>query len=331
MVDAPGAPVEKLSACPLCRGGKLSVVAAPSISIGHDVFSPAAAHLGLSRCAGCGLVFVNPRPAPRLLSEFYDRDGYECHNPHTAAHGAEGDLRARFAALSPHVKRKGVLVDFGAGAGHLLRYARGQGWARVAGVEVGKLARRALGEEGFEMHADLASTHELDGRVDAVTMIHVLEHLTTPHEVLRGIGRLLQPDGVFMVEVPNADSLRARLALSFMKPLWTTNVERYLAFPIHLLYFNEHSLRALLNQTGFKVLRLATIGMGVEELRSSPARHPPQNPAPVSSATQPPLSGSASQPPPSSGRAQSAAKQAVKGMMSTLRLGEQLLAVCQKA
>ena len=322
MVNTSGTPVDKLSACPLCQSDELSSVAAPPIGIGQEVFSPAAAHLGLSRCAGCSLVFVNPRPASHLLSEFYDRDGYECHNPHITAHGAESDLRARFAALSPYINRKGLLLDFGAGAGHLLRYARSQGWARVAGVEVGKGARKALSEEGFEMHADLASAHELSGQVDAVTMIHVLEHLTAPHEVLHGIGRLLRPDGVFLVEVPNADSLRARLALSFLKPLWTTNVERYLAFPIHLLYFNQHSLRILLEQAGFRVLRLATIGMGVEELRSSPATPPPQCPAPLSSANQ------AS---PSQVGAKSAAKQVVKEMMSTLRLGEQLLVVCQKA
>jgi hypothetical protein len=130
---------------------------------------------------------------------------------------------------------------------------------------------------------------------------------------------------VFLVEVPNADSLRARLATSFLRPLWTTNVERYLAFPIHLLYFNAHSLRKLLEQVGFKVLTLGTIGMGVEELRSRPAPSLADKTEQVANTEQPQNEKS------NSARIPSGAKQAIKKLTSTLLLGEQLIAVCRKS
>ncbi|HEX6625539.1 MAG TPA: methyltransferase domain-containing protein, partial [Pyrinomonadaceae bacterium] len=175
MAETDGSLIERLAACPLCGCAELTRVSAPPVGIGRDVFAAAAPHLGLSRCAECRLVFVNPRPAPPLLNAFYDRDGYDCHNPHFAAHGAEGDLRARFAALVPHVRRKGTLLDFGAGAGHLMRYAQREGWPRVLGVEVGAPARAALRREGLEVYADLEEARESKAQLDALTMIQVLE------------------------------------------------------------------------------------------------------------------------------------------------------------
>ncbi|HEY7784608.1 MAG TPA: class I SAM-dependent methyltransferase [Pyrinomonadaceae bacterium] len=317
--------VVHLSACPLCDDRRLKLLPAPPIGIGSEVFAPIADQIALNRCLGCHIVFINPRPSEQLLNAFYDRDGYDCHNPHFAANWSEGDLRARFSLLDSYSRGNELLLDVGAGAGHLLRYARRHGWLKVVGVEIGKVAREQLQKEGMTVHEDFDSASDLVGKVDAVTMIQSLEHMPAPQDVLRAIARSLRPEGVFLVEVPNADSLRARLATSFLRPLWTTNVERYLAFPIHLLYFNAHSLRKLLEQVGFKVLTLGTIGMGVEELRSRPAPSLADKTEQVANTEQPQNEKS------NSARIPSGAKQAIKKLTSTLLLGEQLIAVCRKS
>ena len=49
----------------------------------------------------------------------------------------------------------------------------------------------------------LADGHFRDGEFDVVTMIHVLEHLPNPRQVIREIFRVLKEDGVLLVVVPN--------------------------------------------------------------------------------------------------------------------------------
>ena len=91
-------------------------------------------------------------------------------------------------------------------------------------------------------------------------MIHVLEHLGDPAQGLTRASRTLEPGGFLLVEVPNADSLRARLAHL------VGGHERFQAFPIHLQYFNRKTLRTLMERLGFRVVEMRTIGLGLEEL-----------------------------------------------------------------
>lgn len=53
-----------------------------------------------------------------------------------------------------------------------------------------------------------------DGAADRVIAEHVLEHLENPSFVLREIRRVLRPDGVAVIEVPNVGWLPVRLYLT---------------------------------------------------------------------------------------------------------------------
>jgi hypothetical protein len=309
----------KRESCPLCHYAVVTEIAAPPVGIGAEHF--AGAKLGLSLCRGCGVRFVNPRPSNELLSAFYDRDDYECHDPNFAAATAPRGEGARLRILREH-GAGGALCDFGPGAGHLLRAAKAEGW-EVCGVEAGAVARHRLGEEGFTIYPDLLRLPR-DLGVRTLTMVHVLEHLTEPLAVLAHVRELLTQfgAGVFYVEVPNADSLRARLAVSPLKPLWTHAPERYLAFPIHLLYFNQRSLRLLLTSAGFRVIEMGTLGLGVEELFAGRANGTGTAAARAESA------------PPQKQREKPAsllqpAKEFIKSSFSRFRLGENLYAVCR--
>jgi len=54
-----------------------------------------------------------------------------------------------------------------------------------------------------------------DESFDLVTANMVVEHLETPDPLLAEIGRVLKPDGVFIVHTPNARSYKITLARSF--------------------------------------------------------------------------------------------------------------------
>jgi 2-polyprenyl-3-methyl-5-hydroxy-6-metoxy-1,4-benzoquinol methylase len=56
---------------------------------------------------------------------------------------------------------------------------------------------------------DLALTE----RFDTVVLAHVLEHVDDPRRVLESASRLLAPDGIMIVDVPNAMSLHRQLGV----------------------------------------------------------------------------------------------------------------------
>ena len=240
-----------LDVCPLC-GGKWQPIPAPSVAIGQEVFTDS---FGLARCRECSVRFVNPRPTDDNLDRFYTADGYQCH---TSQKASDPVIRLK---IVERFKSPTTLCDFGCGAGELLRIAKGRGWD-VTGVEPGA-TRDSLKAQGFQVVSDI---HEMPS-VDVIVMVHSLEHCPAPSDVLFQLRKKINRDGLIYIEVPNADSLRARLATSFLKPFWTTYAaERYLAFPIHLFYFNAHSLSRLLKDQGYQILEIGTMGMGVEEL-----------------------------------------------------------------
>lgn len=315
-----GTSIESLESCPCCDSSRLRTLKAPLEWIDKEHFATVEELLRLSRCGRCGLVFINPRPSEQLLTSFYNKPGYDCHSFHFEVEQSESDARARFQIIERFIKR-GLLLDFGPGAGHLLHAAQRGGWD-VSGIELGQPARESLQREGFEVYPDLAAALGLRGRVDVVTMVHVLEHLADFSETLAGIRDLLQPEGVFYVEVPNAASLRARLSESFLKSWFTANTQRYLAFPIHLYYFSPRSLTHFLKRHGFEIAELCTLGIGVDELWARPQQ--PADEQANETAT-PPRDAAKSAP------AYAGLKKSIKSGMSYLKLGENLVAVCRRA
>jgi len=254
------------------------------------------------------------------LTAFYNKPGYQCHELHFDTAQA-GDASARFQIFE-RISTKKLLLDYGCGSGNMLKAGKARGWSRVVGVEVGENARRRLVNEGFEVYSDLASAGPLHGQVDVLTMIQVFEHLVEPDAALKQVYEMLQPEGLFVVEVPNAASLRARIAGSMFAPLFTRPIQRYQAFPIHLYHFEAPQLVKLLTKNGFKVVEIHTVGMGVEELLP---------PAPLSGRGHTETPREAAPVATASSLAPGFVKRSIKTAMSRFRLGEQLFLLCRKS
>src|SRR3990172_4969425 len=77
------------------------------------------------------------------------------------------------------IQAEDTVLDFGCGAGNLLRALR---CARKIGVEVNPAALQKCREAGIECHADLAAVP--DGIADVIVSNHALEHVPAPVEAL---------------------------------------------------------------------------------------------------------------------------------------------------
>lgn len=313
--------LDKLNACPVCDSTALRYQPSPKYWIEREHFNAVKEQLGLSKCRDCRLMITNPRPSLNLLTSFYNKPGYQCHELHfDSSQGS--DATARFNIIEK-VCDKGLFLDFGCGSGNMLLAAKNRGWSRVFGVELGDTARTRLLSEGWQVYADLNSASSVRGEVDVVTMIQVLEHLFDLPAALREVWEVLRPGGLFVVEVPNAGSLRARIAGSKLAKLFSRPIQRYQAYPIHLYHFEAPQIARLLKRHGFIIEEIHTLGVGVEELFAPPAPRPTTWP-PLKSNSEPVTRAKASRVMPGP------VKRSVKLAMSRFRLGEELFVICRK-
>lgn len=252
---------QRVADCPLCGATERARLRTPGRWIGDQHFNGLRGTLGLVRCRGCSLIFTDPRPLPEQLEAFYDSDVYECHEAAPSA-AAASKAAYVFARAERHLPAGAprTLLDYGAGGGTFLLDARELGWKGWA-FEPGRRGLESCRRAGLPATDDLGELPR--GAFGLVTLNHVLEHIADPVDTLSSLRPLLAPGGRLCVEVPNARSLRARLA----GLIGGERVdEAYRAFPIHLMYYTAGTLCRMLARAGWAVEATFTMGLGLDEL-----------------------------------------------------------------
>ncbi len=128
--------------------------------------------------------------------------------------------------------------------GSFLDFVSGSARETVA-IEPSRTFRDALKTRGYRVFPyvqDALAEHR--GKVDVATCFSVLEHIEDPVIFLREIRELLADDGVLHLSTPNAgDALLEAMPQEY---------PRFFYRSAHLWYFDQQSLRNLLEICGFK-------------------------------------------------------------------------------
>jgi 2-polyprenyl-3-methyl-5-hydroxy-6-metoxy-1,4-benzoquinol methylase len=230
---APGLASSRLErvACNLCGGRDTKPFTRRQ---GYDVVA----------CAGCGLVYVNPRPDERSLHAHYNSEGSSRVQYYLDAEPAD---RRSFGALLDRLERvvpaKGALLDVGPNVGTCLALARERGW-ETCGIELNAAAARHCREaRGLDVRTGgLGPGAFAEASFDAVVLADVIEHLRDPLDALRLVRALLRPGGAVALSTPDIAGWAARLLQ--VKP------------EEHLYYFTPRTMAAALRQAGFEVLEI---------------------------------------------------------------------------
>ncbi len=205
-------------------------------------------------CQGCGLMRLEPQPASGELKLYYPEDYWYAPHSGLTASLEEGyrrlvlrdHLRFVMRALA-HSDAGGPLLDVGCGGGLFPRMLRERGRAALGLDSSAKAAAVAWKTQGVPVICgDLAHAPLAPASCAAITMFHVLEHVSGPRAYLAAARALLQPDGRLIVQVPNAACWQFRL----LGRRWNG-----LDVPRHLTDFRERDLQMLLESAGFEVVR----------------------------------------------------------------------------
>lgn len=232
-------------ACALC-GSQASAVWLNCCDVefaGHEQFT-------IVHCHDCGLRYLNPRPAPAMISKYYPQF-YYTHAPASSVRAAR--TYAPVVALVERHGRRGPLLDLGSGDGAFLALLREQGWSDVQGLEPDPDARRiAVEERGLAVTAGMFPEVVPPGSAFAtICMLEAIEHLFDPLGALREIHRLLVPGGRLIVTTPNVEGLEFRL-------LGARAVS--LQVPRHLYFFTPSSFTRMLEEAGLRPVMVRTDG-----------------------------------------------------------------------
>lgn len=206
----------------------------------------------LSKCAQCGLVFMNPMPTEEELKSFYPEESY--YSYHVDIYRQISPLKnwlIRLTCLDTIPKdvsfsSPGTVLDIGCGNGWNLYQYKQQGW-KVAGVEPSKIAAEIGNQAGLNIYnGDLLSAGFEANSFDYIRLNHSFEHIHNPDEILSEIHRILKPDGKVFIGVPNIAGVNSKI----FKKYWY-----YLGAPVHTFNYNTDTLRQMLEKNNFKVIK----------------------------------------------------------------------------
>lgn len=272
--------------CPLC-----SAPGATLYSGLKDQLFSAPGEWNFSVCKTCGLLWLNPFPAPEELGNMYNN--YYTHasrrtRPFQKFIDALGE--SVYASLGYKAFRNGgtfarnipifkdfvrmsilkipaswgrTLLDVGSGNGEFLVRMRALGWS-VEGTEFDpKAAAFARDMHGLQIHVgDLKEIQLPANSFDVITLNHVIEHSCDPQDLLNECQRILAPGGRVVLLTPNSQSLGHKI----FKRNW-----RGLEVPRHLVIFSLDNFRILSEKVGLLTEELTSTARIARYLYSTSA------------------------------------------------------------
>jgi 2-polyprenyl-3-methyl-5-hydroxy-6-metoxy-1,4-benzoquinol methylase/predicted RNA-binding Zn-ribbon protein involved in translation (DUF1610 family) len=216
-------------------------------------------------CPKCGLERIFPQPDDQTLSEIYNSSYFAHYRSELDPEIVRAMKRATYKNQLRHLELdasapgKKRLLDCGAATGYLAELAREIGWDAFA-IEYSEFGASAcekiLGPgkvyRGQAEKAAFAANPE--GQFSVITMFDFIEHVREPRVVLEWARQRLDSQGVLLLTTPCAGSLSWRL----MGRQWFHYTSRE-----HLWFFSAESLRIVLEETGFRSVKVRPLAKAV--------------------------------------------------------------------
>jgi novobiocin biosynthesis protein NovU len=186
-------------------------------------------------CNSCGLVQLKEVISPSIYSSYQFvgsvSEGYRNH-----LQALSTDLVERWGMRGKRV------VEIGASDGYLLRTIRDKGQNDAFGYEPSNALRSLCDEAGLDVTGSFfgpQTVHELPfAEADSVIVRHVLEHIDDLDGFVGAAEKIISPDGLLVIEVPDLDSILRK--------------DHYFHFyHEHLTYFTLGTLSSLVRRYGF--------------------------------------------------------------------------------
>ncbi len=213
------------------------------------------------RCSSCQTGFLNRPPHLKWLQSIYQYSGQALTQPITlkevlAREAASPNClvdaqRMSRLADQMNLSANKTALDVGSGFGFYTQALRDSGY-RTVSINPGTYENEVF----KELNGDGPIPVMLEDFEDAepfgiVMMSQVLEHILEPDRAIKKASGLLSRGGILACAVPNFDSITVKLM--------GTRDNACLWVPEHVNYFTVDGLEALLEQNGFRLVKVEQI------------------------------------------------------------------------
>ncbi len=212
-------------------------------------------------CSACGTLFVNPRPKPESIKDFYSNSPssifwVENFFKPVAEVRREKIFRPRAEYIKnrfPDLTNK-VIADIGPGFGLLMEELKKIcPQNRFIAIEPSLGMSDICKQKGFEVITALLE--DLNDRYTdsfyLMTSFELFEHIVNPVVFLRQVYKFLQPGGYLLFTTLNGEGFDIQILWDKSKSIFP---------PHHLNFFNTTSIKTLLVSSGFMVKEISTPG-----------------------------------------------------------------------
>ncbi|MCB0443963.1 MAG: class I SAM-dependent methyltransferase [Flavobacterium sp.] len=197
------------------------------------------------------LLKTYPQPELSELSKYYESEAYISHTDSkrslfeiTYHFIKQKALRNKIKLVERWNGGKGTLLDIGTGTGDFLAEAKRNHWKSV-GIEPNENARTKAKLKGICLVESLTELE--DNYFDVVTMWHVLEHVPDLENQIKELKRVVKPNGVIFIAVPNFKSYDA----IYYGKYWAAY-----DVPRHLWHFSKTAMEKLFAKQNLKLKKV---------------------------------------------------------------------------
>jgi len=238
--------METLSNCPVCNSPSSQLfLACKDHTVSRETFD-------VVNCNGCGFKYTNPRPELNVLGNYYKSEDYVSHSNtkkgfvnSTYQTVRKYTLMKKLQLISKYFKT-GRVLDIGSGTGEFLNVCKNAKWETI-GIEPSDDAREmAITNYDLDVRKEEEIANLEEGSFDVITMWHVLEHVPDLNTRIIDLKRLIKPNGIIIIAVPNCNSLDARI----YKENWAAY-----DVPRHLYHFTPKDIESVFKRHGLKLFK----------------------------------------------------------------------------
>ena len=233
---------EKVESCPICSSNRFSnFIVVQDYLVSRDSFA-------IIKCDECNFKITSPRPIKEELGNYYKSENYISHtskanNPINWIYKLVRNytLAQKYKLINKRVP-KGKILDYGCGTGDFLRYFKNKGW-NIEGIEPDtEAAKIAANKNKIDVLPEVSYIKK--NKYTAITLWHVLEHISDINHVLEQLKPLLDNKGRIFIAVPNVQSYDAQ----YYKEKWAGY-----DVPRHLYHFEKSTMKKLMKRHGLKI------------------------------------------------------------------------------
>ena len=198
----------------------------------------------------CGMVFLNPRPNNKEISEYYKSSDYDPHNNKNTLFSKlykiiQAYMNYRKLSIINKYTYKDKHLDIGCGMGEFGKYMSLNGWSVTLQDEyIDK--NNFLNINKFDISVTQSLESLENKKFNLITLQHSLEHIHGIDKLFDSISKLITRDGILVISVPNFNAAEKY----FYKEDWAPYDP-----PRHLYHFTRQTLESLLEIKGYRIIK----------------------------------------------------------------------------